>query len=1164
MQGNHEQHHPSAPAAYDDGSNQPDSPMKQDREELDHTQQSSAYQPHPSYGSNMNFSTPVRSSHAEAQAALEAVAAAASAGKIQMTPPHSSSSSSSANFMTTPFSAAATAAATAAAAAAAAAAAEASGKTSPGGPASPFGTHLGRNKACQSCRARKLKCDGQKPVCGQCAKGWQIKFRMAQNKAKNKKKAQDPTVRAELESLPETMPPCVYLPITQRTSSRSARPSLSGQDPDSSVAPDTPQASTNAPPPPMDGSPMPAAAKKRKRADDSNDEQIIQMQQEIDQLKQRLAQFNGMFNGPTLDPQQQQQGGNRSGRHPSKDELAIAHMLATSMPSGEGPSNGQGLPMSSFDYQQAVAAVAANGGNFDVLDPALSGAATSLPSASVYPQTHAPDARTDPRSAAYKQAKVTAVQDEMDEVPANPLLKLMVTSWPADFPPPNLVNQLVSTYFGKTTAQSLFLHPSRFMENLSQGPQHPRFPSLGLLHGIFAMAYPRMLGSEIHSDAHGHNVFQSAATGEKLASLKAAAAFHAKKAKLLCEQATQQGRFEEAAQIQTLLVAYYYINDRSIEAWFASGNACSLLKGMELNRLSSMSTYASNHDGRKPAAGRKQPKPAVYRAVVKRSAATPLEHEERIRLFWNCFYSDRAACSSTHWAQSIDDLDIKTELPGAFDDFINGTSELVYRRRQTLESPDLFTDGHYDPAILHLKAAILHSKCVSHMSRLPIEASVQDVLTSDFYKLDGCIVALLQSIPGKWRDLPSFDPTLCPSSSSEEPPFLNDGVNYRPQKQISLMTNQLVLAHALIHGSCISLHEPVAHRMPDSARKAAQAAQSIIRILKTFISARVDLLQVGSLMTLMIVLAARAVTRQYKKMRREAAQTYLRLRKSRPDLAQRVAEAGFSGVFSTASPASSSTTNKGPNSGATYNAFGMGLDTSASDAIEEEDAADAAAAAATETTSISNIELNNQISTAGFSESPEDELEFALDIDASLRAQIDPDGQLSKLRDDLELIFWSLIKYGQTYQLGVGQAKVVAQLLGKDYSSELEQAGLFKRSGETSVVGSASDMGSWGETNSPAQYAAAAAAAASGVGAAGGVQGMAQQPPQGGVQPQGMGAYNGADAGAYGGRGMSNNVGAGANASLFHSTEGGYRLGNFCLDRPQVSDYYPAGAQQQH
>lgn len=31
--------------------------------------------------------------------------------------------------------------------------------------ASPFSRHLGRNRACASCRDRKLKCDGQRPIC---------------------------------------------------------------------------------------------------------------------------------------------------------------------------------------------------------------------------------------------------------------------------------------------------------------------------------------------------------------------------------------------------------------------------------------------------------------------------------------------------------------------------------------------------------------------------------------------------------------------------------------------------------------------------------------------------------------------------------------------------------------------------------------------------------------------------------------------------------------------------------------------------------------------------------------------------------------------------------------------------------------------------------------
>lgn len=304
------------------------------------------------------FSTPVRSSHAEAQAALEAVAAAANAGKIQMSPPASAQSPA------------------AAVAAAAAASASTSEPSSPGVSSSPFSTHLGRNKACQSCRARKLKCDGQRPVCGQCAKGWQIKFRMAQNKAKSKKKGESPA-QSEGEGLPDYMPACEYLPISQRGSTRSAR--LAGDD---SMDHDSPGPSAPA-------STSTTPAKKRKRADENPEEQIARLQAEVARLRRQLAQVTGVVDGQSANlanalqnqRHQQQDGGDQGDRLPSKDELAIAHMLATSMPSGEGSSSST----TSFDYQQHAAAVAAaaaaslNDDNVDVFDPALNESSAAPP-----------------------------------------------------------------------------------------------------------------------------------------------------------------------------------------------------------------------------------------------------------------------------------------------------------------------------------------------------------------------------------------------------------------------------------------------------------------------------------------------------------------------------------------------------------------------------------------------------------------------------------------------------------------------------------------------------------------------------------------------------------------------------------------------------------------
>ncbi|PWZ02712.1 hypothetical protein BCV70DRAFT_196960 [Testicularia cyperi] len=1098
-----------------------------DDEEQHHHAADHQHQSHNTYGHHhAAFSTPVRSSHAEAQAALEAVAAAASAGKIQMTPPSSSTDTS---FLTTP------AAAAAAAAAAASASASASSPSSPGPSASPFGTHLGRNKACQSCRARKLKCDGQKPVCGQCAKGWQIKFRMAQNKAKNKKKAQDPAVQAELESLPEYMPPCVYLPVTQRTSSRSARPSATGLE-SGDVSMEAPSATAT---------PI-SATKKRKRTEDQSDDQVVRMQHEIDQLKRQLAQVTGVVDDQSThlatafanhhqqQQQQQQQGADGAARHPSKDELAIAHMLATSMPSGEGPATSQGMTASGapFDYQQhaaaAVAAAAANGldGNsFGVLDPALhdSTAVTAseqahqlsvASSGNGYPQAHAANARMTVSDAAHKQAKVSELHEEMHEDLASPLLELMMSSWPADFPPPNLVTQLVTTYFEKTTAQSLFIHPAKFMENLSQGPQHPRFPSRGVLHGIFAHAYPRLRTSEMPAGSfggHPHPSVLGSGAAEKRQSMKAAAAFHAKRAQGLVQKACAEGSFEEAAQIQSLLVAYHYINDQSFEAWMVSGGFASLVKGMELNRLAPIRSYGSQVDERKAGTSR-GPKAGIYRAAIKRNALTALEHEERIRLFWNCYYSDRAACSSTHWAQNIDDLDIRTELPGAFDDFINASPDLVYRERQTLDSPNLFTELHYDPALLHLKAAILHARCVNYMSRLPHDAGIVDVLSTDFHKLDATITAMMESVPAKWRDLPSFDPMLQPTGDFD-PPYLNDGVNYRPSKQISLMTNQLVLAHGLLYGSAISLHEPVAHHVDQSARKSSRAAQRIIGIIKVFVAARVDLLQAGSLLTLMIVLAARALVRQYKKTRKEATKAYQKLRRANADSGG----AGGGGRLGASSTTSSPPTFNRKEAGTSYNKFGMGLDAPGS----------------------GDGEQPTHLNTAGITESLEDEMETALEHDPTLRSQVDPEGLLASLRDDLELIFWSLVKYGETYPLGVGQAKVVAQLLGKDYSSELEQSGLFKKvAGGASTAGSVgSDVGSFNEQLPP--------------NASGSVHPGMQAP----AQPHQ--AYHQQQHPYH----QPNQTAWNPNAA-FHPAEASYRIGSLYMERPPVSAYYPAQTTQ--
>ena len=877
--------------------------------------------PHQEPPPNPSFATPSRStaaSHAEAHAALAAFAAAASSGSIQMTPPQPLASSSTSSSYPSP-------------------------SPTPSTPlpnsASPFGTHLGRNKACQSCRARKLKCDGQKPVCSQCAKAWAIKFRMAHNKSKNKKnKNSDPNANDQLNNLPDQIPPCVYLPIAHRQSSASKSSAPNAANASSAAA----AAANSAASPGNDdsaaASPLPAS-KKRKRTDDQS-EHVSRLLSEIDQLKQQLAHFVNQPYPPNQQPQS-----SASGRHPSKDELAIAHMLAGGMPSGEEPQSQATFPpysnlMNANPIVNASAPDSSNSNNttIGVLDPALDPAFYApTTTATPYPQPDQSFARmavNDPEL----HAKVDQAMDQEDPF-TSPLLELMVTSWPADFPPPTAVTLLVTTYLEACPLNSLFVHPPRFLERLSLGPQHPLFPDRGILHGMFAHAYPRLKPHELSAVASaplfgpphptgGHGE-QQPRKGNPHA---AAAAFHAERARAMYTRSANQGKFLEAAKILALLAGYNYLHDRSFDAWTTLGTLSSLAKAMELNRLPPISSLVASDNEKRARRSRK--KAVIFRASVHVHTQDVVEHEERLRLFWNSFYSDRTACASTFWAQNVDDGDILSELPGAFQDFIECSPALAHRPRQTLQSHDLFTAKHYDPALLHLKAGILHSKCINYISRQPHEATVEEVLTSQFHHLDNTITLFVQSFPPDWRDVRTFDPALMPSDASE-PSFLSDGINNRNSKSLRYMTIQLVMAHALTFGMTIALHEPVAPHVPESSLKSALAADAIVNLIKIFVAARTDMGQLGSIITLMIVFAGRCNARRYKTARARAAAAY------------------------------------------------------------------------------------REIRTPGDShQSIEEEMEAAMELDPSIQPMVDPDNAIAQLRDDLELIFWSLVKYGEKFPLG--------------------------------------------------------------------------------------------------------------------------------------------------
>ncbi|MCO5555771.1 hypothetical protein L7F22_009316 [Adiantum nelumboides] len=190
----------------------------------------------------------------------------------------------------------------------------------------PFTRHLGRNRACASCRERKLKCDGVRPICGQCSRAWATRRKALKGKGLSD---------GEMQNMEK---PCVYLDVPQRgerTRSRGAgrsKPSVKSTIAAASYVGDSSSSSTYA-----SASSLQEALRERKR-----------LERELAQLKARFGLPDSHTNqddeanavaaaavaAAAMQEQQHQQS--QQNFQPNPDELSIAEVLASTMRSGEG------------------------------------------------------------------------------------------------------------------------------------------------------------------------------------------------------------------------------------------------------------------------------------------------------------------------------------------------------------------------------------------------------------------------------------------------------------------------------------------------------------------------------------------------------------------------------------------------------------------------------------------------------------------------------------------------------------------------------------------------------------------------------------------------------------------------------------------------------------
>ena len=744
----------------------------------------------------------------------------------------------------------------------------------------PFSRHLGRNRACASCRERKLKCDGVRPICGQCSRAWATRRKTLKGKGLSD------------EDMQNMEKPCIYLEVPQRgerTRSRGAgrsKPSIKSTIAAASYTGDSSSSlhgmSSNS-----SASTLQEALRERKR-----------LERELNQLKARFGLQNDLETHPNEDDeanavaaaavaaaamQEQQIQHSQQNFQPDPDELSIAEVLASTMRSGEGfasslPSDARASISEAFNstsFSSFVEGLAQRANDVsdvegqinqttaDQIDPLLLGEHGS----SVIEEG----------SSNNQSLHATALDNvaEMDEnIQSDPLMQLVLTGWPSDFPPPNMVDKLVGIFFDGYAHLRYLFHPARFFEYLAQGPTSSRYPHPAILHAMFSLAYilrpdldpmlpfpqPDQRHTQELLDAHirrRHSNSKSYADpgsqaghqeGIKLAlqsrydrdrAKMGSAGYHSDRAQHhITIGMWEGGDLMSLAKASLMLTTKRYGCGEIFDAWMSASLGTRLSVSLAINRSNPTSPDMARFTGKTPV--------ETVRLAMSGAPADWIEEEERRRLMFLILATDRSACASTLWANSLDDSDVTVELPRLSNyDFIEGNSDaLATAPRQTLQSSNLFIEHHIDGFNTMLKACVLMGRIGTFLSRLPAFATSDDVMgSSAFHKLNNTLSSFSMSLPFRATD---------------------------PDERGQIDVFRFA-TYAVLHTNTLLLHSPLLRLNAQSAAMCEAACHSVLDLLRILIAAGIEFARLPPLIILCLGTAGRVLVRRLQILRGQSA-----------------------------------------------------------------------------------------------------------------------------------------------------------------------------------------------------------------------------------------------------------------------------------------------------
>lgn len=307
------------------------------------------------------------------------------------------------------------------------------------------------------------------------------------------------------------------------------------------------------------------------------------------------------------------------------------------------------------------------------------------------------------------------------------VLDVMWPNWPLNLPGPELLRHLVDVFFTFHPHANRLFHAPTFMNSMSYGPNHPRFPCTAILHAICAIGslytgavtspplpdFDKIAPDEIFLERYRIKEQRPDSFAEQQAKL---ARETVDRLNILGEELFQ------VFQANIILTWFYWSHGRWVDVFLNSGNTVRLCIPLGLNMCPPFHSISKLE--RPPS--------------IVPPARTVIEDETRRNAFWLAYALERHYGMGNGWALFLDDQDISQLLPVRGDQFEQGT--LVYPlQRQWAHTGNLLLthpEDQIDSFILYIKGTILISRVKVFNTRFRARRHAGDSSVTNFQSDD--------------------------------------------------------------------------------------------------------------------------------------------------------------------------------------------------------------------------------------------------------------------------------------------------------------------------------------------------------------------------------------------------------------------------------------------